>query len=549
MIDHGGPSPSRTDRTRTEPETERGTTALAIFGKKKSSAEETGKASSTEQATPDAPADARKDKGKTPELLYHPDKANRFFEHARTSHEATNYEYAMQLWLKGLQFDPQNMQALEGFFKSAAAFLNSQDTKKPKGPSRETVKAIETIDAPADLRRYLVSLLQWAVRPTDAVLAVRATENAARLDLGEPGYWLGVRAMAAASRETKPRKDLFVKLMDAFTRIGAYEQAVEAGEAGLRVDPTDASLSASVKNLAAQATMASGGYDTTGEAGGFRKNIRDAERQKQLDEAERISKTEDAIDRLVKAAAEKYKESPDDNVVVLNYAKRLLERGRPEDEEHAWKALDRAYQRTREFRFRKMAGEIMLRRARRKLNEYRDAAQENPDDRHKQEAYRAAQAKFLDMEIKELAAWEEAYPTDLSIKFELGKRYFDARRYEDAIEMFQKSQGDAKVRIASLHHLAQSFLQIAWLDEAVETYRKTIDAHRTTDDELGMELRYGLMTALQTKAEMRRDLEAAMEAEKLASSIAIQQISYRDIRQRREELKQLIADLSKGDAA
>jgi hypothetical protein len=53
------------------------------------------------------------------------------------------------------------------------------------------------------------------------------------------------------------------------------------------------------------------------------------------------------------------------------------------------------------------------------------------------------------------------------------------------------------------------------------------------------------MTALETKSGTDKDLALAEEADKLASSIAIQQINYRDIRARRESIKKLIAELKK----
>ena len=52
---------------------------------------------------------------------------------------------------------------------------------------------------------------------------------------------------------------------------------------------------------------------------------------------------------------------------------------------------------------------------------------------------------------------------------------------------------------------------------------------------------------LQMKAEQDRDLAAAEEADKLSSAIAIQQISYRDIRDRRDAIKTLILSLRQDD--
>jgi hypothetical protein len=135
------------------------------------------------------------------------------------------------------------------------------------------------------------------------------------------------------------------------------------------------------------------------------------------------------------------------------------------------------------------------------------------------------------------------------LRFELGKRYFDLERYEDSIGMFQDAKNDAKIRVQALHLLAQSFQRIDWVDEAVSTFRQAREVHTTDGDEMGMNLQYGLMTALQSKAEKDRELSAAEEADRLASAIAIQQINFRDIRLRREAIKKLVAELKRGAVA
>jgi hypothetical protein len=52
--------------------------------------------------------------------------------------------------------------------------------------------------------------------------------------------------------------------------------------------------------------------------------------------------------------------------------------------------------------------------------------------------------------------------------------------------------------------------------------------------------------SLLSRAEDQSDLANAEEAYKIASSIAIQNISYKDIRTRREELKALVSRLKQG---
>jgi tetratricopeptide (TPR) repeat protein len=516
---------------------------LAWFGKKKDDEKEpkaaAGGANGTGAGT--GTGDGGGDGGEPLDFTPDPDKAAKWFERAQAVHETTNYEYAMQCWLQGLRLDPTSMRGLESFFKSAASFLSENDSK---GPSKDTLKMFGGRGA---VERFLSALLAWGTRPLDALLAVRATEAAANLKLTEQTHWIGERALHAVANEKKPRRDLFIKLMAAFSEIGDFRLAVVAGDAAVRLDPSDGRLAADVRNLSAQATMSEGGYDLSGQAGGFRQNIRDAEKQRHLEEQERIVKTEETLDRVVRANEEEYKSRPDDPASTLKYAKSLMERGRPEDERKALEVLKRGFEVTKQFRFRELQGDLILRRAARKLAQYRDSAAAAPENSKAQTQYKAAQTEYLRMEIEEFKGRVAAYPTDLSLKFELGRRLFESGNTDGAIALFQESQHDAKRRVDSLNYLGEAFMKIGWIDEAVHTFRQAMEGYKVATDETGMGLRFGLLSALQAKAEAERDLAVAEEADRLASAIAVQQFNYRDIRVRRDALKKLIGELKRGD--
>ncbi len=469
---------------------------------------------------------------------YSPDKANRFFEHARTVHETTNYEYAMQLWLQGLKQEPTSMRGLEGFWASAVAF-----TSGGKAASKDTMRLF---GGRSDVEKYVDALLQWGVKAMDPLLAVKATEAAAKLNMPEPTYWIGERAMGVAANEKKPRKELFLKLMEIFGKIGAYDKCVEAGNAAIRIDPSDGKLAAEVRNLSAQATMSRGGYDQTGQSGGFRQNIKNLDKQRQLEEADRIVQTEESIDRLIRDAKVNYDARPEDLPTITVYIQRLKQRGRPEDEKTARELALKTFETSKQFRFREIYGELRLRMASRKLAEYKLAAEKNATDAKAQAAYTQARLKFAEMEIEELKLRVEAYPTDLGLKYQLGKRDFELGNFDDAIALFQESQKDAKHRLDSLYCIGLAFQKKEWVDEAIHSFRQALELHKTHSDELGTSLRYSLMTALETKAGIDKDLSLAEEADKIASSIAIQQINYRDIRARRDSIKKLIGDLKRG---
>lgn len=491
---------------------------MALFGKKK------GEVSVDTEGSPGSASGAPVD----------PVRAARFFEHAKTAHETSNPEYAMTLWLQGVERDPSSVTGLEGFFRSSAAFLSSNK----KGPTKEQAR---NFDGKSEVSKYVTALLAWGCRPTDGAAAVKATELASKLGMAEPTYWLGQHAINAAAGEPKPRKDHFVRLKDALVRVGAYDLGLKAGQVALTLDPSDSPLDAEMRNLAAQNAMSQGGYEATGEAGGFRANIRNAEAQRRIEEESRSVKSEQTAGRVLEAAREDYERRPADTVAIEKYVRALLDSGGEENEKAAGELLVRTYEATKEFRFRQRAGELKLRRAGRKLAGLKEKAA-GGDEQAVREA-REYERRLIEEEIKELLLCVEAYPTDLSYRYQLGKRYLLLGRHEDAIGCFQESQNDGKVRTVSLGYLGQSFHALGMFDESAQSFRTALDSHGSPKDELGLNLRYGLMKALFDKARESRDLTCAEEALRLASGIVMEKIGFKDIRALREAIQKLVAEL------
>ncbi|MEM8758670.1 MAG: hypothetical protein AAGF47_12935, partial [Planctomycetota bacterium] len=308
-----------------------------------------------------------------------------------------------------------------------------------------------------------------------------------------------------------------------------------------RIDPSDGKLAAEVRNMSAQATMSSGGFEETGEQGGFRKNIRDADKQSLLEAEDSISKTDETKDKLIAVAQADYKSRPDDIPATKTLIKRLLERGRDDDEKLAYRLAMKAFETNGQFTFRQQAGEIKLRRNRRQVVDLRQKAEAG--HARASELLPEAERQFLRLEIEEYKLRVEAYPTDSGPKYELGRRYYATGEYNLAIPLLQKSQADNKYKARSLAMLGESFGKIGLTDPAIDTLRQALESHNDPNNELGLSLRYSLMDALLKKAEAESELGAAVDGEKLASGIAMQQFDYRDIQQRYSDAKALVTRL------
>ncbi len=288
----------------------------------------------TEETTPQTANGGAGDKGSGGKAVatggegphdFDSNKAAKFFERAQTLHEATNFGYAMNMWIRGLRFDPIAMNGLEGFFKSAGSFF----TENPKGEKEDVFKStVKDASGKTDVDKYLSALVQWSSHPFEPAYSIKAMELAAALGLGGPAIWIAERAVGAVARDKKPRKEHMVAAMKVFQKFDKFDLAVQTGEAAMRIDPLDGNLASDVKNLSAEWTTKRGGFDQTGEAGGFRSNMRDAAKQRQMEERDRVVTTDEVLDRIVAGARADSEAAPNDRPNAIKFIDALLRRGK-----------------------------------------------------------------------------------------------------------------------------------------------------------------------------------------------------------------------------
>ncbi|MEQ9206580.1 MAG: hypothetical protein RLN78_04370 [Phycisphaerales bacterium] len=491
---------------------------MAMFGKKKNVEEESAGSNPVADET------------------FSPKKAEAFFKHARTVHDSENYEYAMQLWLNGLRRDPGNMEALNSYLRSAEVF----SVQSKKGVSKETKSAVA---GKGDIGKYISALLDFGLKRMDVSTAIKAAQAAGKLGLTDPTKMIGEHALTLAQNDPKQKKDMFVKLLDAFDNARVFELAAIAGEMACRMDPSDGELQVRVRNMLAASTMSQGGYDSD-EEGGFRKNIRNADKQLELEQQDSVAKTSSTKDQIIERTAADYESRPDDLSALNAYAKALLDRGTNADELKAMALYGSAYKSSGQFRFRQQAGEVQIRRAQRMIAKLTKHVQADPSNAEMVAKLKEGNEKFLKLQLQELTLRVENYPTDLALKYRLGKILFETGQYNEAIEQFQLAQNEPKLKREVLMLMGKSFMMLGgWEDAAIQTFRQALEKNKEDDSELGMDLRYSLMNALTLKAEKESDVEPATEADKIAASLAIQQFNYRDVRDRREQIKALITKL------
>jgi len=469
-----------------------------------------------------------------------PRKANRWFEQARTVADTGNHDYAIECYVSGLQFDPEALEQHEALHEVSLK-------RKVKGGKPPGWRDKPPVRGKSHIERMLEAEWYFAMDPTAAGQALKVMEEAVaateagEAELYEVAYWIGNLALEANRAAKRPSKQTYIKVRDLYAEMGIYDKAVEACGLAVQMDPQNAELARQFRDLQAENTISGGGY--TGDKGGFRKGIKDAEKQKQLEQEDTIAKTDAVKDEIVTRLRSEYEDNPEDMTRLEKLVRALRDTEEKTSEDEAIKLLEEAWEKTGQYRYKMQIGDIRMKQFNRALRELTQQIEKDPNNaelKDKRRRIATAQVKF---ELSEYIERVKNYPTDMGLRYQLGRRQLALQQYDEAIGSFQEAQSDPKHRAASLRYLGEAFAAKEWHDEAIDTFRRGIDAHERSDDRTALELRYDLMNSLEQKARENDDREAAQEAAQIASQIAQTDINFKDIRSRVDALRKLSNEL------
>ncbi|MBM4007539.1 MAG: hypothetical protein FJ292_08305 [Planctomycetes bacterium] len=376
---------------------------------------------------------------------------------------------------------------------------------------------------------------------------MKLLEFAGKLKLEELGQWLSPRVLnlLRGHQKKKPNKKDWVLGKDLFSAVNAWNEAFACGEAAVAMDPSDGALIQELKQLTAARAIQQGGYNkTAGQEGGFRANIKDAEKQKQLTDQDAVAGTADVEARNLERAKKDYEERPEVPEHVQKYASLLRKKQTSEGEDQAHDIYMDGFKRLGEYRFRIAAGDIRIAQSRRTVRAAQEKATANPTDAAAQAASKAARDANLELEGAEYAERMEKYPTDCGLKAEVGRIRFELGRFEDAMPCFQQAKDEAKYRVMAAHMLGKCFAAQGWHSEAVDEFKEAVRVLDAGNPERELDIKYDLMVSLMEQAKGERNAQAARDAAEICSYILRKNIAYRDIRERRKQVDALVKEIA-----
>jgi len=443
------------------------------------------------------------------------------FEKGAEAAKRDNTDYAINLFNQVLEKEP-------AFFDCRKALRIAQFKKAGSGGGgffKKMLSGAGSSPQVAKARMVLGKNPGEAMAIAEQILNTDPNNSSAHRIIVEAATALELPHTAVLSYETlvknSPKdRDLAIDFAQALAAAGDVSEGENnRGEKILmdllRDNPHDGDLNKALKNLSARKTMDEGGYSAleSGE-GSYRDILKDKKEAASLEQEKRVVKTEDTTERLIGEYEARVKTEPDNLKLVrslaelytqkkqferaLEYYERIKTSGMGNDP-----SLDTAIATTIVRRFDHQIAEV------------------NPFDADHAEKVAAIQAEKQAFQLAECQKRVEKFPTDLAIRYEMGVLNFQTGKIGEAIQEFQKAQGNPHKRIAAMGYLAQCYGKRKMFDLAARTLQNAIKEKAVFDEEK-KELTYNLGCVLESMGKK----EEAMEQFKLIYEL---DISYKDV--------------------
>jgi predicted Zn-dependent protease len=283
----------------------------------------------------------------------------------------------------------------------------------------------------------------------------------------------------------------------------------------LRENPSDGELSQALKNLSARKTLDEGGYNALeGGKGSFRDILKNKQETVLLEQEKRVVKTEDTTARLIAEYEARLQTEPNNLKLVRSLAELYTQKKQFEPALALYDRIKNS-EMGNDPSLETAIANTIVRRFDYQLEQLNPFA----PDRDAQAA--AIQAEKLNFQMAECQKRVEKYPTDLMIRFEMGQLYLQAGKIGEAIQEFQKAQGNPHKRLLAMNFLAQCYAKRKMFDLAARTLQNAIKEKPGFDDEK-KDLIYNLGCVLESMGKK----EEAIEQFKLIYEM---DIGYKDV--------------------
>ena len=446
---------------------------------------------------------------------------------AQEAFDKRNYDYAIDLSRQILEFNPASAQARKILRASLVGKCEMQKTI----PS--PYLAFVTGLVPA-IKIFIFTLLKKndkVLTAGEEFLSRNPYSIWARLAVGTALENLNYIDSAVEEFETlvglNPRDITAVKsLGELYLQKNDTKKAVQYYQMAFSLKPSDMQTARALKDLAALTTLNEGGWST---AKSSRDIVKDTKVSRELEKETQFVKDSDIpqeINRL-KGIIGQNSGSPDN----VRFLKKIGElQVQLKDLAAALATYEQALKLTpSDGSLATKIGDIKVQVFDGRIKEFQQKLKSEPANQAVKDALSKTIQERNNFRTGEYRQRVKLYPTNLIYRYQLGRAFYDAKMFDEAVAEFQASLRDHKLKIDSLNYLGLCFIAKKLYDMAIGQFTKALDSGSLTS-EYTKAVRYNL--ALAYESNQNRE-QAVAEYKKIMEV----DINYRDVSNRVDKLQ------------
>lgn len=444
---------------------------------------------------------------------------------AKSAGEKQNYDYAISLLTSLLKEVPT--------FTEGRRLLRANELIKAKSTSSFARSLSNVKIAPLYVKgkTSLKKNPQEALITAEEILLIDPTSDQGNELLAEAALALGMTDVPVLAYETvvntKPNDIKSLKaLANAYLANNQLEKAQETFQKVIALNKTDGEAIKGLKDCSARIASASGGWE---QGDDFRTSLKDADEARQLEQASKVVKSDEAIDeQIANLYNGEFQQNPQ-NLDVVKKIAALCEQKKDLDAAIQWFEYAHGITNGADPVIEKHITTLKQKQLDHQIFEAKKQLSQvtTPEDKTAWEDYIASleqtKARFS---LDSARAAVERYPTDLTLRYELGLALFQAGEYREAVPELQQSLRQPAVRHRALFYLGQCYAKNGLPDLAIKQFQ-TAKSEMVAMDNLKKDVIYTLGITLEAAGKKDEALEEF-------KSIYEVDYQYKDVAQRVE---------------
>jgi tetratricopeptide (TPR) repeat protein len=180
-------------------------------------------------------------------------KANAFFTKGQKLASSHNYDYAIDMYIEGLQYDPDALE--EGHLPLCEMALHR---KGAGGKKPSMVEKVRHMGGKTPQEQMLNAEYLFAKDPDHMPYAEAMLKAAIAGNYTKTADWIANLIFQTNNASEKPSLSTYLLLKDSYVKIGKLDKAVAAIQHAIKLKPEEKSFADDYKNLSAELTMERG---------------------------------------------------------------------------------------------------------------------------------------------------------------------------------------------------------------------------------------------------------------------------------------------------